>query len=87
MEKKKALVKPQPEAAVIIGKQIDGSGNEQRIPQTVEYHKVFAEWDQVVQRQIADPVITGRGHQPFHKEKQQQIDRKIRHVPRRGPFM
>ena len=58
---------------VIIGKKVNGRGDEQRIPQAVEDNKVLAKGDQIIQRQVAHPVIAGGGYQLLHNEKQQQI--------------
>jgi len=72
---------------VIIGKKVNGRGDEQRIPQAVENNKVLAKGDQIIQRQVAYPVIAGGGYQLLHNEKQQQIYRDIQHIPCGGPLV
>lgn len=71
----------QPEAVVVIDKKVDSRGDEQRVPHTVKDHKKFAEGDAGIQRQVADPVIAGGGHQLFYRKEQEQIDRQIQHIP------
>ena len=71
----------QPEAVVVIDKKVDSRGDEQRVPHTVKDHEKFAEGDAGIQRQVADPVIAGGGHQLFYRKEQEQIDRQIQHIP------
>ena len=77
----------QPEAAVIIGKKVNGGTDKQWVPQAVKNDKIVAKGNRIIQQHITDPVITGGRNQLLHKKKQQQIDRNVQHIPGRGPLM
>ena len=74
------------EAAVIAEEQVEGRPDEQGIPHTVKNHEIFAERDEVIPGDIADPIARG-GHKALHGKEGKHIYRDVQHKPgRRTPM-